>query len=226
MRGPRPRIVALMIYQLAPSLHAAFIGEHVVLLDTKHDRYRMIGQVGATVLRAIGTADVSRHAAAFEALRTIGIVERGSEPLRVATIASPTWSAIEAHPEYAPSARVGSVRIASAVAEATLGLRLRGLAAMLERVRRRSATGVGDGNGTVALAQEYQRKRRKLPIARVCLADSIALHHILHKAGECATFVIGVRLHPFAAHCWLQSDEVLLNDSCDAVSGYTPILVL
>ncbi|BBF82629.1 hypothetical protein EM6_3270 (plasmid) [Asticcacaulis excentricus] len=39
------------------------------------------------------------------------------------------------------------------------------------------------------------------------------------------TFVIGVRL-PFAAHCWVQTDDYLISDQALTVSDYTPILVV
>jgi hypothetical protein len=38
--------------------------------------------------------------------------------------------------------------------------------------------------------------------------------------------VIGVRMHPFMAHCWVQRDEVVLSDDLDSVATYTPILIL
>ena len=41
-----------------------------------------------------------------------------------------------------------------------------------------------------------------------------------------ADFVIGVSLHPFAAHSWVQWGTVLVNDQLDAVRHFTPILVL
>jgi hypothetical protein len=36
--------------------------------------------------------------------------------------------------------------------------------------------------------------------------------------------VFGVRLDPFAAHCWLQTDRLLLTDAADALGVFTPVL--
>jgi hypothetical protein len=36
--------------------------------------------------------------------------------------------------------------------------------------------------------------------------------------------VIGVKLNPFAAHCWLQVGDVVLNDLPERVAAFTPIL--
>jgi hypothetical protein len=37
--------------------------------------------------------------------------------------------------------------------------------------------------------------------------------------------VFGVRTWPFHAHCWLQCDDVVLDDQADRVAAYAPILV-
>jgi hypothetical protein len=38
--------------------------------------------------------------------------------------------------------------------------------------------------------------------------------------------VIAVRTGPFAAHCWLQTDLFLINESLDEARNFTPILVI
>jgi hypothetical protein len=60
----------------------------------------------------------------------------------------------------------------------------------------------------------------------VCLFDSLALLNFLAKYDLFPTWVFGVQSEPFAAHCWVQQNEVLLNDTVDRVSLYTPILAI
>ena len=38
--------------------------------------------------------------------------------------------------------------------------------------------------------------------------------------------VFAVMTRPFAAHCWVQLDETVLNDRLDHVRKFTPILVV
>lgn len=58
-----------------------------------------------------------------------------------------------------------------------------------------------------------------------CLSQSLAFRRACRRLGLDGTLVIGVRLDPFAAHCWFQHEDVVLNDSVERVRHYTPILV-
>src|SRR5262249_33308461 len=46
-----------------------------------------------------------------------------------------------------------------------------------------------------------------------CLFDALALGNYLARYGIFATWVFGVQTGPFAAHCWLQHEGVVLNDT-------------
>jgi hypothetical protein len=72
---------------------------------------------------------------------------------------------------------------------------------------------------------DFLRARRALPIAPNCLYDSLALKRFLKRRSVAADLVIGTKLHPFAAHCWLQDGTTVLNDSLAAARGFAPILV-
>lgn len=58
-----------------------------------------------------------------------------------------------------------------------------------------------------------------------CLARALAYRMIAMKHGHEASLVIGVKLDPFAAHCWVQNGDSLLNDRLERVRLFTPILV-
>lgn len=57
-----------------------------------------------------------------------------------------------------------------------------------------------------------------------CLARSIAFRMLAFRLGVAPTLVIGVKLDPFAAHCWVQTDDRVASDSLEHVRGFTPIL--
>lgn len=59
-----------------------------------------------------------------------------------------------------------------------------------------------------------------------CLPRSIALALCLIAKGIRAQVVIGVKLRPFGAHCWVQADGQTLNESVAEVHRYQPILVI
>jgi hypothetical protein len=59
-----------------------------------------------------------------------------------------------------------------------------------------------------------------------CLQDSLALVGFLASEGVAAHWVIGVKSAPFAAHAWVQSGSLVLNDLHDNVRHYKPILVV
>ncbi len=59
-----------------------------------------------------------------------------------------------------------------------------------------------------------------------CLFDALALSEFLAAYGVFPRWVFGVQSRPFAAHCWLQHDGRVLNDTVEHVKRYMPILVV
>jgi hypothetical protein len=65
-----------------------------------------------------------------------------------------------------------------------------------------------------------------VPAGTNCLLDSLALLRWLGPARDGACLVFGVKLDPFAAHCWLQTDAMLLNDRTEHVRRFEPVRVI
>ncbi|WP_156842955.1 lasso peptide biosynthesis B2 protein [Novosphingobium aquimarinum] len=59
-----------------------------------------------------------------------------------------------------------------------------------------------------------------------CLPRAIALIRRCLRLGHNAHLVIGVRINPFTAHCWVQQGSLVIGDSIDVARIYTPICVL
>lgn len=72
----------------------------------------------------------------------------------------------------------------------------------------------------------YRRARLYIPIDMRCLLDSVAMAKFLRKRQLYAHVVFGVALDPFSAHCWVQLDNCVLNDTVGNVSSHTPIRVV
>ncbi len=60
----------------------------------------------------------------------------------------------------------------------------------------------------------------------LCLFDSLALVEFLALYRFYPTWVFGVRTEPFNAHCWVQDESYVLNDSLETVRTYTPIMAV
>jgi hypothetical protein len=59
-----------------------------------------------------------------------------------------------------------------------------------------------------------------------CLTQSVAVASRMISGGLQADVVLGVQLGPFAAHCWVQHKDTLVNDRFDVVRTFVPILVI
>lgn len=98
----------------------------------------------------------------------------------------------------------------------------------IEAARARRSAMQKDCAGETAerLAASYAANRWVNPIPQRCLIDALALDHILLSRGIRTTFVFGVRLAPFRAHCWLQTASTILTGTAAEARSYTPILVV
>ncbi len=106
-----------------------------------------------------------------------------------------------------------------------LGLRraLRGVAR--HKARARATIGLSDAAIAAPGLGFHAAALLASPLDR-CLPRSIATAHRYFSLGIRVDLVIGVKLQPFAAHCWVQRGELLLNDRLDTVRNFTPILAI
>nr|WP_286207875.1 lasso peptide biosynthesis B2 protein [Hephaestia sp. MAHUQ-44] len=76
------------------------------------------------------------------------------------------------------------------------------------------------------LATAFQAAARLVDALDQCLPLSFALAHRALQHRLPVDMLIGVKLRPFEAHAWVQSEGTVLSDRLDAVQPYTPILAL
>ena len=214
-----------MAHSLAPHIHLALFDDRVVVLDVRADRYRLIGGSLASAIVAIanGARPTDPDAIARLLAMNILIPGPGIEPARIEPARR---SALE---EGGTCKDVRSSSVGLALAMTLIELRILGLRRTLSLARRRQPM-LGGGESrrdeAAALARGYARARPAVPVRRVCLRDSLALQRLLSARDVAATLVIGVKLDPFAAHCWLQDADLVLNDSLHMVGEYRPILAI
>jgi hypothetical protein len=111
-------------------------------------------------------------------------------------------------------------------------LRLRGIKAVVEHVRKRKAA----MPAAETLADlDYMRTltaifHRLQPLALDgrdgCLLQSFALLEFLAHHGFFPAWIFAVRAMPFTAHCWLQQDRTVINDVPQRTGYLSPIMAL
>ena len=90
--------------------------------------------------------------------------------------------------------------------------------------RNRSPTDSFDLGRAATLVGAFQTLRPLYPRPYLCLFDSLALIEFLRHYSLFPKWTFGVMTDPFEAHCWVQNGHVVLNDSLERASRYTPIM--
>jgi hypothetical protein len=72
----------------------------------------------------------------------------------------------------------------------------------------------------------FETLRPLLPGSYSCLPDSMLFLEFLADYRIYPTWVFGVRIRPWRAHCWLQQSDVVLNDAVERVRNFTPIMAI
>jgi len=212
-------------------------GGRAVFLDTRQNRYFRLGSQPEATFRALvargGEPDLD-----VGPLVRLGVLQAVADEgcrLNPAAAPAPTRSLVEDGRAVAPPDAGLTLEVVSAVVMSWASLKCLSLASVVERHRAmrqrrripdRGAQPRSRAGDIFSISASFNRTRRIVPIDTVCLLDSLALHRVLVHRGQCPLLVIGVRLNPFAAHCWVQTDDIVLNDAVERATTYTPILVI
>lgn len=216
-----------MTYQLRPGLSYAFIGERAVLLDLDIDRYFLIKAEAAQALRDL-MAGVVDAGAQSRLPRPWGrpLLVEGNNGLDPVEAALPGTSVLET--EGRATARLSFRQALRAQLEASASLRILGIKRSIAVWRRARPVDLGRqySSQTEDLARAFALRRGDIPIGRSCVPDSLALMRLLWRRDLDADLFFGVRLDPFAAHCWVQAEDCLLSDPLANVLSFTPVFRL
>jgi hypothetical protein len=207
-------------YWLRRHVFACDAGRYRIFLDLLRDRYCSVARervlVATQALAASGL--LTLDPAEGHAKQTV--IERPMVSLRDT----------DSRTGMASTAR-SPLAIAVACTRASWTLRFSTLHATVERVARRkreceNARSAFDWERASAVVRRFKAWRSWFPRDHLCLFDSLALLECLAREGLYPQWVFGVYPEPFEAHCWLQQDAVVLNDTVDEVRPFTPILVI
>jgi hypothetical protein len=214
---------------------------HVVILDLRGDRYYTLDPTNAGSLAgavrgwpiAVPTADIGDDEVA-QALLEKGILSEHAEAGKDATpvvVHAPSREIVPQEFGERPALRWRTIaQFLRSTAAAAIAIRRWPLERVIDRVKMRNEahrTQAIDAAQAQRLITQFAAMRPVLFSARdACLFESLALSEFLARHGVHPTWIFGVQARPFAAHCWLQLDGSVLNDTVDHVIGYTPIMAV
>ncbi|WP_447763426.1 lasso peptide biosynthesis B2 protein [Sphingopyxis panaciterrae] len=216
-----------MGWQLQPGIGYCEARGELVFLDLARDKYLALrGQDRAAFERL--RAGEANDSDAMSRLVATGLIARadGVTRLKPSRTVVPSHD-LASHEDGAFSVSM-TVRAAWALRWARRAMKPAAIGATIAKVaqaKRRFGV-AGDQSAVVDIAQRYAACRWLVPVSTRCLVDALALDHILLSRGLVSTLVFGVRLAPFAAHCWLQTPETILTGTSAEARNYTPILVV
>lgn len=220
-------------YFLPSHVHCCRRGDAFVFLDLKQDDYSLVAGPAASELNALMNAD------ATVAIKHLGELEQGGLLTKDRATGRPLQAtecdvALEALLDDATAA--ANIRIVdywnffAACTAATLRLRWQPIEKTVKAVAKRKAKHAANTAIELAKARHlmavFQRLRSLFPANYLCLFDSLALIEFLARYRTFPTWVFGVRLEPWGAHCWIQQGPFTFNEGAEEAASYTPIMAI
>ncbi|QNO25541.1 lasso peptide biosynthesis B2 protein [Sphingopyxis sp. OPL5] len=201
--------------RIRPQLRVRLIGSRYVFLDLTASRYFLLEGVGAE--RFASFCDETANDDDIGWLHERRIIELGAPLAPPPLPFPPACSVFDAPP---PRARPWLV--AEALAEQSLARRRVRQETLAELLKPAEAC-TFDPDACRAIAAACRAAARYRSAADQCLPNALAMRKMLARRGIGADLVIGVML-PFAAHCWLQSGDLVLSDPFGSVQNFHPLV--
>lgn len=225
----RVRISSSMGYALAPNVHACAADGTVFFLDVGRDRYCKAGPAASRALLAHPGAEATPET--MEPMVDAGLLTYRAGAADLVDLCSHSSPSRDLHPHFSarPPVRLSDVvEVAALAMQAACRLRRRGFAHTLfeAKAHGRATERPITINQLATETARFQCARSVLPASPRCLMDSLLLKGWMARRGISTSLVIGIRPLPFAAHCWVEHDGIVLNGSQDGIANFVPICVL
>lgn len=218
----REQVVPDTRVELAAYAHAAIDVDDLVLLDINQDVYACLpGAAAGAALEDGGRVLVGLDTPQIAALEHAGLLGRNAQQPDV-------WRLPRARRDLASERRPVPTLLEGLD---FIAMGLVSLGSFKRWSFARLITGPRGGvspqvsAALIRRAQVFAAMAPWSPVQGACLLQAYALRRYLRRRKLDAHWVFGVRTWPFAAHCWLQVDDLVLNDTVDRVAAYRPILV-
>lgn len=215
-----------MFWRILPHATACSASGKLLLLDLRQDRYFAVPEaLAGAMLEWLERRYACAPPPEIRALLGRARITRDGDPdPNNALKERVTFPTALERPSGADARIIGRLALSALIAGTWTKLRTRSLHGILENRAARPVLPVrGHHDEISVIAASYDERRSSTPISRNCLLDSLALDALLARHGFGAKLVFGVCATPFGAHCWLQTSDMVLNDSYDHVARFTPI---
>ena len=210
---------------LSPGVSAVRLDDEVVFLDLPRDAYTALREPERALHFDLGSnrleiLDAQLRSELLEAGLVVEAASSHATPFLVAPRAASVSMALDACAIRDHAAFVASL------AATLVRHRTRSLAGLVSWARRSRPASRGELRDVERRAAVFARLMTSSLIQGDCLFRSHLLLRFL-RWGSCdADWVFGVRTWPFAAHCWLEREGLVLNDDAELLRAFQPILVV
>jgi hypothetical protein len=223
-----------MRYRLREDVSFCVIGGQTVFLDLERDRYYAIPQRANDAferLRSSGSS-IDKDVFALESLVAAHLLlpaVAGDGPICEPRPIPPAVSLFEAMQDIRYASRLPAVAFSLAITRWRMSRRP--LIASIRHLQlRKMQEAIDETQAAVSTVSEIAAAFAASAVITashdLCLWRSLALADCLSRRGLRPDLIVGVKLRPFGAHCWVQHGSVVLNDRLDNVRNFAPILVV
>jgi hypothetical protein len=224
-------------YFLPEHVHFCCRGDSLVFLDLKTDDYTLVNGTAAAAIRMLASqgslSALAEDPACLEDMLRGGLLthdERAGRKVRPAQVELATRN-IDDSAEVRLRLSPGQVgNFLRACTWTWAALRFQPLERIVVQVQRRKAVLARSGSANAPTACQltsvFHRLRPCFPKGYLCLYDSLALLDFLARYRAFPTWVFGIKLEPWAAHCWVQDGDVVLNEDAEEAAAYTPVMAI
>ena len=195
--------------------------EDIVVLDTRADLYSCLPEAAGSITLSQTIIEASDDI--VDQLRAAGFCDPGDPP--AARAIPPLPGRALDHDRVVPTALDRFAVIHAITAAWRTGPGRKPLAQLLEQDCHHRTDAV-DLTRAARVTAAFVQLLPWDPAQAACLYRAWLLRRALQTRGLDAVWVFGVRTWPFAAHCWLQIEDRVLDDDPDRVAQYTPIMAV
>lgn len=226
-------------FTLAQHAFVCRCDREVVILDVRRDRYLAVDAIRHAGLAALvqdwpacnddsGSVDAMPTLSLAQSLMSLGVLTQAPQAGKSASPLRAVLARYECNQASHARART-FFEVLTATVTASLILRWLPFEQVVARVsRRHKHPHAPSSTGELCdLVGQFQYAHSWLFSSdRRCLHESLALLEFLARHRHYPRWIFGVHTAPFAAHCWLQHDDVVINDSLENVAQFTPIMMV
>lgn len=223
-------------YFLPTHVHFCSRGDSLVFLDLKRDDYTLLeGTEGDAFKRIAGIrpgqgCDIASAVARLVGEGLLTTNPTLGRPIAATHVELAIEQLLDGEP---PSNRIGIaqfIRFASACTSAAVQLRWSSIETIVTKLRERKQSHADHTRQDIGevrrLVAAFLKLRSIFPVNYLCLYDSLALLEFLASYRIFPTWVFGVTLEPWGAHCWVQDAGLVYNEGIEEAANYTPILAI